>query len=413
MELPPSKQRRFPRRRLKYAIVTILLGTFSGYNEVLAVFRDALQSYFGIGVREFGLLLSIGTVPGALAALTAGILIDRWGPRAVLRGCLAGIAAGMLLAAQGKWWIVMLAAVAIISCFSYPLYMSIQSYLVNLFPRHRRRVLSLNLVIVSARGILFPLWAEYLLYMQRTHARLKFSYVLHLPFALLSLPLLLGIFLYRKEKTLGRAEPRKTDRDRRFLTPLPGSSMLLISLLIIHGMVDNTAYMWMPRVLDSESFPEQIFAPGFVMAAYGLAYVLSRGILTLIPERSGNRIMLIAPGILGGGIFLAGILSRSQPITAASYVLGGLLWSFEYPAILAVIAENERSRFGSALAMQALGSGLGTFLMANLMGWMGARFGDPRLWIILLVPASGFPLVGIGGAIWLLRYGSRETAERK
>jgi len=405
-ESPRSSRHRLPRRRLKYAVVTILLGTFSTYTEVLPVLRNELQSYFGIGVREFGLLLSIGMVPGALAALAAGVLIDRWGPRAVLRGCLAGIGFGMCLAAQGRRWVIMLVAVATIACFAQPLYIAIQAYLVNLFPRHRRRVLSLNLVIVSTRGILFPLWAEYLLHLQRTHAGLRFSHILHIPFALFSIPMFLGTLLYRRQRALGRVSSR-TIEDRRSLAVLPPSSMLLILLLVVHGVADTAAYMWMPRVLDSESFPEHPLVPGFVMAAYALVYVLSRGVLSLLPERLGSRVMLVAPGILGGSIFLAGILSRSQPFTALGYVLGAFLWSLEYPAILAVLAGNERHRFGSALAIQMLGAGIGTFLVANLMGWMGAKLGDPQLWAILLVPSLGFPLVGIGGALWLLRYGPK------
>jgi len=47
---------------------------------------------------------------------------------------------------------------------------------------------------------------------------------------------------------------------------------LLVVMLILHGTCDNTAYSWMPRVLDS--YPAQPFRSGFVMAAFGLVYLL-------------------------------------------------------------------------------------------------------------------------------------------
>ncbi len=405
-------QRRPSQRRFKYAAITILLGALSGYSGVLPIFRDTLQSYFGVSVSQFGLLFSIGAIPGSLTALAAGIMIDRWGPRAVLRACFAGIGIGMCLAAQGKQWIVMLAAVTVIACFASPLNIAIQSYLVNLFPRHRRRILSLNMVTIGIRGILFSLWAEYLLHLQRIHSGLKFEHVLHLPFAAFAVPTFLGIFLYRKEKTLGQVKPPMKAQSKWFQILLSPSSMSLVSLLVMHGTVDSAAGIWMPMVLGGKSFSEHIFAPGIVMAARSLAYVLSRGALVLLPEQVGSRVMLIAPGILGGMAFLAGILSRSQPITATGYVLGSFLWSLEYPAILTMLSVHEHRRFGSAMAIQAIAGGALAFLVINLMGLIGARLGEQQLWKILIIPALGFPLIGIGGAIWLLQYGSRKTGPK-
>jgi nitrate/nitrite transporter NarK len=112
-----SRRLKPTKHRLVYATVTIVLGAIWLYTMVLPVFRDALQSYFDITIDQFGLLISIGMIPGALSVLVGGALINRFGPRAVIRGTLVGVAAGMCIAASGRLWTVMMLALVLISCF--------------------------------------------------------------------------------------------------------------------------------------------------------------------------------------------------------------------------------------------------------------------------------------------------------
>ena len=401
--------------RLALAAVTILLWALSGVTIVLSVYRDRLQSHFDISTDEFGLLISIGAISGALGALIGGVLVDRRGPRIVLRTCLIGAAAGMALAGIPAQWLVMLVAMGVAALFVYPMGIAAQSYLVRLFPRRRRRVLSLSLVAMSVGGVGFPLLAEGLLHLERTRSAATFAQILHVPFALTAVLLLLGVLAYRGKVLPTLPGPASAALPRPARTPTARESLLLVVLLVIHGTCDNSAMMWMPRVLGSGSFAERVLAPGAVVAAFSLAYVLSRTLLTLLPERWGMRFMMIAPGVLGGGVFLAGILSRSQLWTAVCYVLGGFCWSFEYPAILSTLAGNDRTRFGSALGLQAVATGLATFAMANVMGHVGTTLGEASRWAILLVPAAGFPLVSPGAAIWAWRFGrtaAQASAER-
>lgn len=401
----PGGDRKAARPRLALAAVTILLWALSGVTIVLSVYRDRLQSHFDISTDEFGLLISIGAISGALGALIGGVLADRRGPRIVLRACLISAAAGMALAGVPAQWLVMLVAMGVASLFVYPMGIAAQSYLVRLFPRRRRRVLSLSLVAMSVGGVGFPLLAEGLLHLERTSSATTFAQILHVPFALTAVLLLLGALAYRGKTSptppgSGPEAPRRHARK-----PLSRESLLLVALLVVHGTCDNSAIMWMPRVLGSGSFAERVLAPGAVVAAFSLAYVLSRILLSLLPERWGMRFMMIAPGVIGGGVFLAGILSKSQLWTAVCYVLGGFCWSFEYPAILSTLAGNDRRRFGSALGLQTVATGLATFAMANVMGHVGTTLGESSLWVILLLPAAGFPVVSLGAAIWAWRFG--------
>ena len=51
VETVPVPPRRRRTRRLVLVTVTILLGAFAPYTRVLAVFRDHLQEYLGIGLK--------------------------------------------------------------------------------------------------------------------------------------------------------------------------------------------------------------------------------------------------------------------------------------------------------------------------------------------------------------------------
>jgi hypothetical protein len=85
--------------QLKRALLTLLLVALTGYSpRVLPVFRNVLQQYFDISVKDLGLLYGIRFVPGAVASVLAGMFIDSKGPRSVLRVCFAGFAGGACLA---------------------------------------------------------------------------------------------------------------------------------------------------------------------------------------------------------------------------------------------------------------------------------------------------------------------------
>ena len=405
-----DRLRRPGRRRLLYAAVTVALLTLPQIRGMLSIFRDRLQSHFDISIAQLGLLLSIWTIPGIVGALLGGRLVDRAGPRAVLRVCLFGAAIGLALAGLADGWAFMLGALAFVALFTFPMHIAAQTYLIRLFPTRRRRVLSLNMVAWGLSGVAVALLAEGLLHLERASPSVSFSQILHVPFAVVAGLLAMGALLYRRPKSLAGPAPAEKAREPQRPRPFGKGAVLLLAMMVIHGTCDSSLYVWMPRVLGGTSFTRQLFLPGAVMAGFSLAYVLSRGILSLLPERSGARLMLIAPGLLGGVLLLAGVASRSQAWTAAGYVAGAFCWSFEYPAILAVLAGGEARRFGAALGANAVALGLATFAMVNAMGLIAGAVGEESMWVVLLLPAAGFPLVGLGGAIWVWRF-SRATPQ--
>ena len=112
--------------------------------------------------------------------------------------------------------------------------------------------------------------------------------------------------------------------------------------------------------------------------------------------------LMVLPGILGGSVMVAGIMSRSYVLAGMGYVLGGLLWSVEFPVFLGRLAEEVGDRFGSALALQQMLTAGASGLGLALMGWAITRSGEQAMWQVLLAPACVFPCIGLCAAGWLL-----------
>ena len=408
----PSHPQRpwWARRRYIYFGATVLIGALSSYSQVLSVFRDQLQDYLNIGLRKYGLLLSAGAIPGAIGALGAGVLIHRAHPRAVIRLALVVGAVGLgLIAWRGPSYQRMIIAAMIVAASGQALFISIQSHVVELFPQQRRRALSVYLVVVSAVGVLYPVWAEFLLERSRNDPAVDFGSVLHWPFGVVAILVIAGSFLYRQGKARSPTSDPQGAGGAGEAAPRWSELWPLVGMLVLHGTVDTACWTWMPRVLDSPSFTEMPYLPGHVMAAFGLAYVVSRSMLALMPDHFGRRSMLVLPGICGGGLMLAGVLSRDYTFTVAGYVGGAFLWSFEMPAITAEISRRAGRRFGLVISVGSVVGGVGVFLLTNAMAWLGAALPREQLWRILLLPAAGFPCVGIWGAIWLWRHRRART----
>ena len=396
------------RGRIARALWVVGLAMLATYAScVLPVFYKQLREYFAIGSGAYGFMFSIGGLGGALTALIGGVLVDRRGPAWVIRLSLFGLGLSMaLFALCGRLWAIMAAAFGVGALFQGAFCVAINTYLVRLFPEHKRRALSLNFAAMSAGCIIFPVLAENLLSVVRTVSSVNFALVLHAPFGLIALVLLCAAILYRPARASEPGAP--TTRPWAWSNiGLPRRTLALVLLASLHGTVDTALYIWMPAYLSGAAFQSRPIRPGWVLGAYGAAYLVSRAALMLFRERTGRRTFLVLPGLLGGATLLAGILSRDYTTTAVCYVLGGLLWSVEFPAVLSLIAEEEGPRFGAANGLVNLCTAAGIFLMLNQTGWLVDRLSESTMWKAMLVPALGFPCFSLGAAWWLFAHRKR------
>lgn len=387
------------------AFLLVLLCALGCYNYVLPVFREALQGHFGLSLDRFGLLLSIGLAVGAVSSLLGGIVIERKSTSAVIRGSLMGLGCGMCILALARNAALMILGIVVVSSFFNPFYLAVQTYLVHAFPGQRRRVISLNLVATGLAGALFPLWAEFLLGLSRSKGGPAFGTVLHTPYLFVGAAMLAGAIFARAGAATGAKPPPAAAGGGERAGALDAATLGLVALTILHGAGDSSLQVWLPRVLAGKSFAAHTIAPGLVISAFSAAYVVSRLILAALPPKLGSRAMMVLPGILGGGVFLAGLLSRSQALTGLAYVAGGFIWSVEYPVMIAAVAETSGRSFARAQAIGMVGTGAAAFALSYLLGPLGSSLGEERLWEVLIPPACCYMLVGLGGMLWLVRYG--------
>jgi len=370
---------------------------------MLPVFGHELQRYLGIDYRGFGLLFSVGATTGMFTVLIGGALVDRWGPRAMLRLCFAGIGAAVfLLAVAGQRWLLFGLALGVHGLFARPLQIAANAYLVRLFPGSKRRALSLNLAAGSLGGFIFPGLAQGLLGLVAACSAISFAMIAHVPFALVGPLILLSCLAYRGSAASVDEAPPERWHWRDML--LPKRYLFIVFLMALHGAADSTLHVWMALFLGSESFSAQLIGPGFVLSGYAVAYFLARGGLALLPEHFGRRALMVLPGLLGGGILIGGILTRSYLCTAVGYVLGAFCWSVEFPVMMSVLASETPGRFGAAIALQQLTCAAILFGALNGMGSLVAHVGGAGMWQAMLVPAAVFPCIGVGGALWVMRY---------
>ncbi len=400
----------WPLRRRRHALAAAaisIVAVVAGYLNVLSIFRGDLQQYLGIDDPRFGLLFSLGPLAGVAAVLASGAMVNRLGCVRLIRVTLMGIAAGMaLVAAAGPRYILVLAGCVICSAMWGPLNLGINVYLTKLFPRQRRRILAFNMAIMCGGGIIMPLAAEGLLSLPRRFAGVSFADVLHWPALAAGAAVLAASFAYRSKQPI---KPRRRGAGlswRQFLLPMPVA--WLVVLLAIHSAADTAIYTWMSKFLAGSSFGVHPIAPGMVLAAYSLAYLVSRSILTSLPEAWGRRVLMVLPGLAGGGVLVAGILSRNFYLAAGGYVVGALCWSAEFPTMMGMVARAGKQQFGAALAVfQVLTGPLMSAMLYGAGRWAGV-VGEQNMWQIMAAMTGGFIIVGTGGAVWLALWGGRK-----
>lgn len=387
---------RHPRRRV-YGTAIILLVALTCYRAIVPVFRGELLDYLAIDDGRFGLLFSLANWALLAPLLAAGWLNARLGSLRLFRLGILLAAAGMgLVAASGRAWTALAGALAVLGAGTVLMEIGGNSLLLGLYAEQRRRVFSLGMAARSVTETVAPALGEGWLALAAAVPAVTFGWVFHAPFAALAAVFVTGFFLFRPRTPVPAPPPWKW---RDLL--IGGPSLGLVGLLALHGAADLMLFTWMARYLGSGAFDAQPVPPGFVLSAFSIAYVVSRTILGRLPETWGRRRLLVAPGLIGGTVAVAGILSRDYMLTACGYVAGAFFWSAEYPAMVSRIAEREGARFGAALALMALAGTAASAAALWGSGWLIQAVGVEGMWVPMAASAALFPVVGLGGALWI------------
>ena len=372
--------------------ITLVLAMIAVYAFVtFPVFAHRAQQHFGISESFLGFLLSSGAIGSLFSLLLVGRATDRLGPRRMLQVCLFGTGAAFLVAGLGRSLYVFQAGLFFAGFFGAAKAVSVPTFLICLYPKLRRRMVTVSLISLAVPGIAFPVLAQWLL-AQVDGGALQFTTVLHGPFFVAGIALVLGQFLLSLSGQVAEEQAAAADRpDFRLRSVLTAPALLVILCATLHAGADNAVYGWLPKFLESgwETLP---IGTGVMLGLYSLAYTVSRLGLAALPEGWGQRVFLVAPGPIGGAVLIAAIWSGGPLAIALAYPLAALLISVEYPALLAEIRESTPARFSAIYGASIWTTSLMTILNVNLIGQLGQRTGELR--VGLTIAALGFVAFG-------------------
>lgn len=395
------------RRHRRYVVTVSVWIVLAMSMNMLPIYRQYLQKYLAIGDADFGVLFSMGPLVGIAVALLAGPLVERKGTLRMLRYCLRLSALGMaILALAGPHWRIMAVGYALSTGALGAMVIAANRYIMQLFPKDCRRMMALSMAVLSAGGILLPLLGETLLALPHYFPRLSLAWIFHGPFVLVASAMWAASYGYRgRSADASKIRRRAAQTTRLFANfRLPWPVMILACLWALHGAADTALAIWLPRFLGRADFASGPVRPGVAMAAASVAYLLARSLLSVLPEHFGRKYFLILPGLLGGSLMIGGVLSGHYWLTLGCYIAGAFIWSVEFPAIQALMAERSGRQLGAALALAGIPSGLLTFLLIQCSGWLAATAGENSLTYAILLPAAMFPMIGFGGWLWARCY---------
>ena len=168
-------------------------------------------------------------------------------------------------------------------------------------------------------------------------------------------------------------------------------SLVIVVLISLHGAADNTVYTFLPMFMVSH-FDELPISTAWVISAHGLAYVITRSILSLLPERLGQRAILVIAGPLGGSIVIATLWYSPAITIPVFYLLAILMFAAEFPTLVSEVSSRSMGEFGSVLATGLLISEVTTFGLLKGTRRLADTTDDYR--VALSVAACGFIAFG-------------------
>jgi hypothetical protein len=360
------------------------------------VYGTRIREHFSITAEQFGALMglkSLGRIPGLFSV---GPAIDRVGVSRIAELSMVGLGGGFLILGIGGSLFWFQFAMPVLGLFLGLFSVAIPAFLIALFPALKRRIFSVMLVAVAAPSMLYPLLANRLLEWSAGRGELAFETVLYVPFLIVGSILAVGgALLAIGKRAQVRAQVEKTHPIRlKALFSL--RSLVIVVLLSLHAGADNTLFYFLPMFMEAH-FEQLPLAPAWAISGHGLAYVITRSVLSLWPEGLGHRAILTLAGPLGGSIVILTLWLGSPFYIPIFYTFASLLFAAEYPVLVSEVSSRSMGEFGSTLGCGLLVSEVVTFVFLRGTGRLADLTGDYRL--ALSAASCGFIAFGVIAAI--------------
>ena len=384
------------RRRRRLAIAVLIFFTLTAYTGVINVFGPRLREYFSLTFEQYGTMTGLGSLGQTVSLLLVGLVISRFGVRRITELALGGIGGCFVLIGLGASLLSLKVGLALHGLFSGFSRVALPAFLVALYPSQKRRMISVQLVCWSTMGIAVPLWANQLLIWSREGDDQAFARLFFSPFLIAGCVVLCGWGLLSLSRQ-PRLQGAQTAGERLRLRPLLGIRPLTIVLLVtLHASADGTVFSFLPMFMDHH-FDELPVAPAVALVGHSVAYLITRSLLSLLPEGMGQRAILTLAGPIGGSLLLVMLWQGNAVSIPLIYTLASLFYAAEFPVLLSEISSRSMAHFASVMSGGYLVSNLISFLLMKGTGRLVDTTGDFR--VALSVAACGFILFGLVAAV--------------
>ena len=322
-------------RALAVAVLTLIMLT--SYHGVIPVFAERICGVFSLSKEQYGTMLGVAGFGNIAALLLVGLMISRFGVRRITECALIGIGGCFACIGLGASLVSLKYSLPFHGLFAGLAQVAFPAYLIALYPALKRRMISTQYVIVSVGGIVVPLCANQLLKWSEGGDDRAFASVFFGPFLIVGCILVVGgtlLALSRQPQLQGQQTTRETFDIRHVF----GFRELIVVLLVaLHASADSTIYQFLPLFMPHH-FNELPLAPAWALVGHNIAYLITRFLLSLLPEGMGQRQILTLAGPIGGLILLAMLWQGSAVSVPLLYMLASLFYAAEFPVLLSEIS---------------------------------------------------------------------------
>ena len=384
------------RRRRRLAIAVLIIFNLTSYSGVMGVFSPRLREYFSLTYEQWGTMSGLGSLGQTVSLLLVGFVIARFGVRRITELSLGGVGACFLLIGQGATLLALKVSLAFQGFFGGFSRSSLPAYLVALYPSHKRKMISLQLTCGSVMGIAIPLWANQLLIWSREGGEEALARLFFSPFLVAGCVVLCSwaLLSFSRQPDFQSVQ---IPGQRLRLRPLLGIRPLAVVLLVtLHASADGAMYEFLPMFMDHH-FKELPVAPAVALVGHNVAYLITRSLLSLLPEGMGQRAILILSGPIGGSLLLVMLWQGNALSVPLIYTLASLFYAAEFPVLLSEISSRSMAHFAAVMSAGYLVSNPVSFLLMKGTGRLVDTTGDFR--VALSVAACGFILFGLVAAV--------------
>jgi len=390
------------------AIVVVVLTVLASCTSVLPVFGPRIIELYSITAEEFGGIMGLRNLGRIPSLLLVGPLIALLGARRVAEIALWGVAAAYLILGMGQSLLALRWSFLILGVFLGLFSIAIPALLISLFPTRKRGMFSINLVALALPSIFYPPLAGQLV--DWTAGDAGNGRAIFIPFIIVGSMLAVGtcyLFFWSRNARVdaSTAEEPKMPADASFLSAIRTRlwevvitlcsfrSLLIMILICLHGSADNTVYTFLPLFMKAGFENVSATWTAWAVSAHGLAYVITRTILSVAPEGSGQRAILTLAGPLGGSLVILTLWYSPVLAIPLLYLLASMLFAAEFPTLASEVSSRSMGGFGTVLATGMVLSEIATFRLQKFTGSLADETGDYR--VALSVASCGFIAFGI------------------